>query len=214
VLFLFSAVLILAAFNTLSSVSNTLNRLNVVESERDRWQRPSEVLRSLTVREGSTVVDLGCGAGYFTLKLAAIVGSRGEVLGVDLRRVSLFFLRIRAPMRNLHNINIIVGTADDPHLPVERVDAVLIANTYHEFTHPHLMLDHVWRSLHRGGRLVIVDRGPRKETEGSVAHGHELQPERVEVELRRKGFELLSRDDHFIEQRGDEPWWLMVARRP
>ena len=139
-LFLFSAILILFTFSTLSSISNTLNRLNVVESERDRWQRPSDVIRSLGVSEGSTVVDLGSGAGYFTLKLAQVVCRRGEVLAVDLRRPSLFFLRIRALLQNQHNINIIVGTPDDPHLPTGRIDAVLISNTYHEFTNPRLMV--------------------------------------------------------------------------
>lgn len=216
-LFLFSAILIFFTFNALTSISNTLNRLNVVESERDRWQRPSDVLRGLGVSEGSTVVDLGCGAGYFALKLAAVVGRRGQVLAVDLRRLSLLFLRIRALMRNQHNISIIVGTPDDPHLPPGRVDAVLISNTYHEFTNPHLMIDHTMRSLRRGGRLVIVDRSPRapkEEPESSVAHGHEVPAALVEVELRQKGFEILTRDDRFIDQPGDEPWWLLVARRP
>ena len=57
-LFLFSAILILFTFSTLSSISNTLNRLNVVESERDRWQRPSDVLQGLGVTQGGTVVEL------------------------------------------------------------------------------------------------------------------------------------------------------------
>ena len=217
VLFLFSAILILLTFNALSSVSNTLDRLNVVEAERDRWQRPAEVLRALGLSPGSTVVDLGSGAGYFTLKLAAVVGRQGEVLAVDLRRLSLFFLRIRALMRNQHNIDIIVGAPDDPHLPTGRVDAVLISNTYHEFSNRRLMLDHTWRSLRRGGRLVLVDRGPpgaREKEVDSVAPGHEVSIALVEAELREKGFEILRRDDRFIGQPGDEPWWLIVARRP
>jgi serine/threonine protein kinase len=202
---------------TVSSFSNTLTRLNVVEAERDRWQRPADVLRALDLSAGSTVVDLGSGAGYFTLKLSAIVGRRGEVLAVDLRRLSLFFLRIRALMRNQHNIGIIVGTPDDPRLPMGRVDAVLISNTYHEFSNHLLMLDHTWPSLRRGGRLVIVDRGPRDEREkpeNGVAPDHEVSVALVEADLRQKGFEILSRDDRFIDQPGDEPWWLIVARRP
>ena len=75
-LFLGSAISILAALYTLSSISNTLDRLTVVEPERDQWQRPSDVLGSLGVRDGSTVVDLGSGAGYFSLKLADLVGRR------------------------------------------------------------------------------------------------------------------------------------------
>ncbi len=212
VLFLCSAILIFAALYTLSAISNTLNRLDVVERERDGWQRPAEVLRALDVREGNTVVDLGSGAGYFTLKLAGVVGSRGEVLAVDLRRLSLFFLRIRALLSNRHNIRIIVASSDDPHLPSGTVDAVLISNTYHEFTNAPIILDHLWRSVHARGRLVIVDRRPRATTGNPPEH--EVSPDIVEAQVRQKGFEILHRDDTFIDQSGDEPWWLLVARRP
>jgi len=217
VLFLVSAFLILVTFYVLSSISSTLNRLNLVEAERDRWQRPADVVRSLGAHEGSTVVDLGCGAGYFALKLAPVVGRRGAVLAVDLRRLSLFFLRLRSLLRNYHNIRVIVGAPDDPRLPAGRADAVLIANTYHEFSNRISMLDHTWRTLRRGGRLVIVDRsasGDSEELERSHAPHHQLSAALVESELRRYGFEILSRDDRFIDKPGDQPWWLLVAQRP
>jgi ubiquinone/menaquinone biosynthesis C-methylase UbiE len=214
VLFLFSAILILFTFSTLSSISNTLNRLNVVEAERDRWQRPSDVLRSLSVSEGSVVVDLGSGAGYFTVRLAPVVGRRGEVIAVDLRRPSVFFLRIRALLRNQHNISIIVGTPDDPHLPAGRIDAVLISNTYHEFTNPRLMLDHTWRALRFGGRLVVIDRSQTSRHSGEdQSYRHELPPEVVVNQLHLKGFEILERQDRFIDRPTGELWWLIVAKK-
>jgi predicted methyltransferase len=209
-LVLASAISILAALYMLSSVSSTLDRLTVVEAERDQWQRPSDVLGNLGVSDGSTVVDLGSGAGYFSLKLADLAGRQGQVIAVDLRRLSLFFLRIRARMRGQHNIRIIVGTSDDPRLPAGRADAVLISNTYHEFRNSGVMLDHVRDALHSGGRLVIVDRGASAD---SSAQNHEAPPDRVEAEVRRRGFEILRRDDRFIDRPGDEPWWLLVARR-
>ena len=43
--------MIFLAFNTLYSFTNTLNRLDVVESERDRWQRPLDVLRALDLQK-------------------------------------------------------------------------------------------------------------------------------------------------------------------
>jgi len=210
-LFLGSAFVILVSFYFLSEVSKTLNQLTVVEAERDQWQRPADILGSLGIRSGSTVVDLGSGAGYFALKLADMVGPRGEVVAVDLRRLSLFFLRLRALLKNRHNIRIIVGTADDPHLPASSADAVLIANTYHEFANPSAMLLHTWNGLRPGGRLVIVDRGPRP---GEDAHGHEAAPNVVETAVRQSGFDILGRNDRFIDRAGDEPWWLLVARKP
>ena len=69
-LFLVCAIAIFLVLNTLYSFAKTLNQLDVIESERDQWQRPVEVLRALDVREGYTVVDLGSGAGYFSLKIS------------------------------------------------------------------------------------------------------------------------------------------------
>jgi SAM-dependent methyltransferase len=209
-LFLLSAILIFLAFNTLYSFTNTLNRLEVVESERDQWQRPLEVARALDLREGNTVVDLGSGAGYFALKLSTAVGKRGQVVAVDLRGLSLFFLWSRALLRGQHNLHPIVGEEDNPRLPVGAVDAVLICNAYHEFSNPELMLAHIFQSLRRAGRLVVVDRAPGGEPE----HRHEVSLTAVESELRRKGFEIVSEDDHFIDRAGDHLWWLVIGRKP
>jgi ubiquinone/menaquinone biosynthesis C-methylase UbiE len=195
----------------------TLQRLDVVEAQRDHWQRPAEVLRALDVRDGNVVADLGSGAGYFTLKISPIVGKSGQVLAVDIRKLSLLFLWIRAVLRTPHNIQIIIGEADDPHLPTETVDAVLIANTYHEFLNPRMMLDHAFRSLRSGGRLVIVDRGPRAvyaEESREVLAGHEIPLSAVDNEVRKSGFEITGREDPFIDRAGDDPWWLLTARKP
>ena len=74
----------------------------MVEADRDRWQRPSDVLQALDLHEGNVAVDLGSGAGYFALRAAAVVGQRGEVFGgrypqaicrADLQHIS----RVRGP---------------------------------------------------------------------------------------------------------------------
>ena len=210
-LFLISAILIFVTMYELYSGINTLQRLEVVESERDQWQRPLDVLRALDLREGDTVVDLGSGAGYFALKLSPAVGMRGQVLAVDLRRLSLSFLWTRALLRGQRNVHVIVGEEDNPRLPIGTVDAVLICNTYHEFSNPEWMLNHIFRSLRPGGNIVVVDRAPRAT---EAEHTHEVPLTVVEGELRQKGFKIVSQDDHFIARHGDELWWLLVARKP
>lgn len=170
-LFLVCAILILLALNTLYAFASTLNRLDEVESARDQWQRPLDVLRALDLRPGNTVVDLGSGSGYFALKLSPTVGERGQVLAVDLRRLSLFFLWTRALLRGRHNVQLIAGEEDNPRLPTRAVDAVLICNTYHEFGDPELILNRVFRSLRPGGRLVVVDRTARPT---EAQHTHEV----------------------------------------
>jgi ubiquinone/menaquinone biosynthesis C-methylase UbiE len=170
-----------------------------------------DVLRALNLRAGNTVVDLGSGAGYFTLKLSPAVGKQGQVLAVDLRRLSLFFLWTRALLRGQHNVHVSVGEEDNPRLPASAVDAVLICNTYHEFNKPELMLEHIFRSLRPGGRLVVVDRAPSAT---DAQHAHETPITVVKSELQQQGLEIVSRADRFIERPGDDPWWLLVARKP
>jgi ubiquinone/menaquinone biosynthesis C-methylase UbiE len=201
--------------NTVYKGINTINYLDVVESERDQWQRPSDVIAGLGLNEGNVVADVGSGAGYFALKLSRAVGRSGEVLAVDIRKLPLLFLWIRAFSRGQHNIRIHVGDPDDPHLPTGIVDAVLIANTYHEFANAELTLDHTFRSLQSGGRLVVLDRSlPVADSGGEQEHRHELPPDLVEGQLRHKGFEILKRQDRFIARPREDLWWLIVARKP
>jgi len=210
-LFLVSAVVIFLVLNTLFAFTRTLSQLDAIEAERDQWQRQLDVVQALDLHPGDTVVDLGSGAGYFALKLAPAVGKRGRVLAVDLRRLSLFFLWTRALLRGQHNIHTIVGEQDNPRLPTGTADAVLICNTFHEFSNPEPMLRHIFLSLRPGGRIVVVDRAHSAVAEG---HIHEVPLTAVAGELRGKGFEIVSEDGHFIDQPGNALWWLLVARKP
>ena len=171
----------------------TLRVLTRVELERDAWQRPSDVLQQLNLTPGNIVVDVGCGAGYFALKLSPMVGPHGQVLAEDIRRESLAFLWIRRFLRNARNVRVIHGDTDDAHLPSGPVDAVLIANTYHELEQPGALLGLLLRAMRSGGRLVVLDRGPRTSVDGnsSAAPGrHELRPGPTADEIQRSGFEL------------------------
>jgi ubiquinone/menaquinone biosynthesis C-methylase UbiE len=217
-LFFLCVISILFLIDTAYQGLNTLSRLNVVEAERDQWQRPSDVIQALALRPGNVVVDLGCGSGYFTLKLSTPVGQSGSVVAEDIRRLPLVFLWLRTLQRRQHNVSIVLGEPDDPHLPLQGVNAVLIANRYHEFTDPHAILAHLVRSLVSGGRLVVVDREPRpveKGTTGTAADHHEVSSEQVESELRHAGFEIVSRQDRFIQNDPlSENWWIITARKP
>jgi cyclopropane fatty-acyl-phospholipid synthase-like methyltransferase len=53
------------------------------------------------VREGTTVLDLGCGMGTFTLDLARFVGSRGRVLAADIQPRMLAEVERRAAKAGL-----------------------------------------------------------------------------------------------------------------
>jgi SAM-dependent methyltransferase len=225
-LFFVLVVTIVAALFLIYQFTQTLNQLYLAERERDRWQRPNGVIESLKLKDGNLVADVGCGVGYFSLKLAPKVAEHGNVLAEDILGESLTFLRIRAFLRHLSNIRVIHGSPDDPYLPKGGVDAVLIANSYHEFTKPLVMLDQTFRALRSGGRLVILDRGPRSyhgESREIQMQRYQIAASIAEDEIRQSGFEIINRDDRFIDRpaverpgdrQDDHVWWLIVARKP
>lgn len=215
-IFAVCAVLTLAALGTTYNAIQTLNRLERVEGERDKWQRPADVIQELNLREGSVVADLGSGVGYFALKLSVTVGNSGRVLAVDILRFPLHVLASRTILERLGNIDTILGKTDDPHLPPGAVDAILVANTYHELTDSKAIVTHLFRSLKPSGRLVILDRGPgagANESRESEAAHHEIAPASVEEEILHGGFEVIKREDNFTTSPDHHVWWLIVARK-
>ena len=127
------------------------------------------------------------------------VNPKGKVYAVDIRRLPLIFLWVRTLIRQQHNVKTVLGQVDNFHLPSGTVNAVLIANTYHELANPGATLDQVFQLLVSGGRLVIVD--PMPETEEG-----ENSPTFAEKELRRRGFDIMSRDDQFTRQPSRGMW--------
>jgi ubiquinone/menaquinone biosynthesis C-methylase UbiE len=114
------------------------------------------------------VADLGSGVGYFSLKLAPKVAEHGSVLAEDILGDSLAFLWVRALLHHQPNIRIIHGKTDDPLLPPAGVDAVLIGNSYHEFTKPLAILGHTLRALRSGDDSLSSIAGLALTTEGVV----------------------------------------------
>jgi predicted methyltransferase len=199
-----------------------------VDVPRDQWQRIADIFRELDVAPGRHIADIGAGSGYFTTRLAKAVGPAGAVLAVDVNPVSLRELK-QALGADAANVEIIRGDEDDPHLPPGRLDGALVVNAYHEFAEHAAMLRHVLTALKPGGRLVIVEPIPRATdtTREAQTKRHAIAIEFVEDDLKRAGFEILTRDTAFVTRPDHQPRaarespgaikptdWLLAARRP
>ena len=138
--------------------------------DREAWQKPDQVMDALHVAEGATVVDLGAGGGWFTMRLARRVGPNGRVYAVDVQRLMIEAISRRVDREGLTAIvTPVLGESDDPNLPVAaRADAVLIVDTLHEMEDPVPFLKNVARTLKPLGRIGIInyregDGGPGPE---------------------------------------------------
>ena len=77
------------------AVFNPLYLFYLESPDRDRWQKPDEVLDALRLRGGNVVADVGAGGGYFTEKLARRLAPLGHVYATDVQDVMIKKLRHR-----------------------------------------------------------------------------------------------------------------------
>ena len=148
----------------------------------------------LDVQPGEAVCDLGCGNGYHTLPLAAAAGPEGRVFAVDLQPEMLDLLAERADGLGLTNLVPVEATVDDPRLPEDSVDTVLMVDVYHELSHPVRVLGHVRRALREGGRVVLVEfRSEDKAV--PIKLRHKMSKAQVIREMAANGFRLADETD-------------------
>lgn len=123
---------------------------------RETSELPDRVVDALALRPADVVADIGAGTGFFTLRLAKRV-PRGRVLAVDIDPDVLAVVEERVQAAGLTNVRTVQGTEQNPNLPQGAVDIVLIAASYHEFSHPREMMDNIVAALKPGGRFILVE---------------------------------------------------------
>ena len=177
-----------------------------------------EIIQALGLKQGSNVADIGAGDGDYEVVLSRAVGSAGHVYAEDINEGSIKRLHRRVDDDHLANVEVLQGVADDPKLPAGALDGVLMVITYHEVADYRKMLEHVVAALRPGGRFVLVDMSPHKtltRPRADQTKNHVIAPDLAEAEIRDAGFEVVSRDDHFIDRPDEESTrWMIVFRAP
>jgi len=127
--------------------------------ERDVWQQPDRVMSDLGMKPGTRVADIGCGDGYFTLRLAKSVGEQGFVFAVDIDARALDALKKQAEREHLTNVVVVVSEPTDTKLQPESVDVLLVCDVLHEVPEAHRLplLKSAVRALKPGGFLYLID---------------------------------------------------------
>jgi ubiquinone/menaquinone biosynthesis C-methylase UbiE len=162
--------------------------------DREKYQRPDQIMDHLGIGEGSLVADLGAGGGWFTIRLARRVGPNGRVYAQDIQPEMIGSIERRVQREGLKDrVEMVLGKASDPNLPVP-VDVVLIVDAYHEMTDPVALLKNVRKSLRPGGRVGIVEASKAGHGPGPPME-ERVDPETVIRDAEMAGLRLKSRGD-------------------
>ncbi len=124
--------------------------------EREAEEQPSVLIKNMDLKPTDVVADIGAGTGYFSFRMAKLV-PQGQVLAVDIQPEMLDMIRASAKEKSITNVEPVLGTISDPKLPEKGVDVVLLVDAYHEFDHPHEMMEGIVKSLKPNGRVVLVE---------------------------------------------------------
>ncbi len=150
--------------------------------ERDREEAPRRLLKTLGLRPGMVVADVGAGSGYLTFPMARAVGRTGRVYAVDIQKEMLDIVRAKAKRAGVGNVATVLGSEDDPKVPAGSCDLMLLVDVYHELGRPYEMTRNMIRGLRKGGRLVLVEY--RKEDPNvPIKELHKMSVAQVRKEL-------------------------------
>ncbi|MBG6129653.1 ubiquinone/menaquinone biosynthesis C-methylase UbiE [Aquimarina sp. EL_43] len=186
--------------------------------ERDTWMNVPEIFKLAGVEQGNAVADVGCHEGYFTMHLAQKVGESGKVYAVDVREDRIEKLNKYIKDRKLRNIKTVVGDYDNPKLPNEALDVVVVMDTYHEMDDYMKILDHIKNALKQGGRIVIIEKFKKHMLNTSRAEqteAHTLSLKYVKKELQKAGFLISKEIKDFGKWKNetDKTIWILVGTK-
>ena len=179
----------------------------LVRPEREAEERPDQALEAIGIQRGSTVADIGAGVGYFTWRLAERVGTTGVVYGEDIQPEMLDMLTKNMTARHLGNVRAVLGTPEDPKLPPNSLDLVLLVDVYHEFSEPEKMLEHLRDEVKPQGRIVFLEYRA-EDPQVPIRPEHKMTVSQVRAEVQPEGFKF----DRTIEVLPQQH--IIVFRKP
>ncbi|MEE9276040.1 MAG: class I SAM-dependent methyltransferase [bacterium] len=162
-------------------------RGRLVSAHRRRRMPPAKTLRAFGLERGKTLLDVGCGPGYFSIPACRIVGPAGAVLACDISPIMLRDARRGAKEAGAANLRL--RRCKDPEIPFPdaSADLALLAFVVHETASVEGILAETRRVLRPGGRAAFLEWHPR-ETEQGPPVGARLGKSDLTLRLGEAGF--------------------------
>lgn len=121
--------------------------------------RPEAVLQLMGLRAQQVFVHLGCGAGFYLIPAAIIVGSKGKSIGVDILPDMLAQAENKARQLGISNVQTFHANIENTPgttIPVKSADIVLVANILHQ-SDPAKVLTEATRIVAANGSVAIIE---------------------------------------------------------
>jgi len=176
----------------------------LISAERYQELKPDVILQKLGTPPGSTILDLGCGNGFFTFPAAVAMGE-GMVIAADMSVAMLGLLKQRITPDNIQILQV-----EEVKMDVEdnEVDAAVLIALYHEFKFPLDNLAEIKRTLKNGGKILILDWDPLSDRERGPGKDHRVAKDQALKDLDVAGFTIDSSENY------TEDMWMIIAHIP
>lgn len=168
-------------------------------TERDRYQKPAQVIEALRVKPGMAVGDLGSGSGYFTRRFVEAVTEAGIVYAIDVEPEMLAYVKESViHMHTAFTAEFILARPDSPKLPFESIDLLFVCNTIHHLEERSKYFRDLQSSLRPGARIAIIDFYPDERSgELGFPKHHLVSRDTVIREMAEAGYKL-EREHSFL----------------
>lgn len=148
------------------------------------------VFGMLALKKGDAFLDLGCGAGDYSLRAAEIVGDSGHIYALDLWPDMLNKICEEGAVRGLKNIHPVVSDIRQQiDIPDNCIDVCLVATVLHtlnDSSEKTKLFAEIKRSLKPGGKLAVIEC--KKDNRFGPPMHMRISPEELEKELEPPGF--------------------------
>ncbi len=171
-------------------------------TEREKEEAPSKAIAMLDLAPDAVIADIGAGSGYYSFRIAGLIPN-GKVIAVDIQQEMLDHLKDEAAHRRIGNVEPHLGAIDSIKVAPKTLDAVLMVDAYHEFSHPVEMLQSIRTALKPGGRIHLLEyRG--EDPRVPIKPLHKMTEQQAVSEFESLGFV-------FVENKRGLPWQHLLV---
>lgn len=122
---------------------------------REREERTDVLVKSLNLKAGMQVADIGAGTGFLSREMAKLVGAQGQVFAVDVQPEMLG--KLKKIQKSYSNIAPILASETKTNLAPNSVDLAIMVDVYHELAYPFEVVQDILHALKKDGQLVLVE---------------------------------------------------------